>query len=82
MATPSSATSAQQQLHEKLVDVFSLLFGVHPGYRPMHAKGIVCEGTFVPAAASLSRASHFQRESVPVKRCGFRIPPPAGYSRR
>jgi len=41
---------------------------LHPGYRPMHAKGIVCEGTFVPAAAaaSLSRAPHFQRESVPV----------------
>ena len=37
------------------------------GFRPVHAKGIVCEGTFTPApgAAALSRAAHF-REAVPV----------------
>jgi catalase len=68
MATPSSATSNQQQeLYERLVDALQGLFGKYPGYRAVHAKGIVCEGTFTPSAsaASLSRAPHFQ-QSVPV----------------
>lgn len=38
------------------------------GQRFVHAKGIVCEGTFQPSAdaAMISRASHFQSGSVPV----------------
>ena len=42
--------------------------GVKPGYRVVHAKGIVCQGTFTPSkdAATLSRAGHFQDVSVPV----------------
>src|SRR3954468_1440634 len=42
--------------------------GTKPGHRVAHAKGIVCEGTFVPSpeAAKLSKAAHFQRASVPV----------------
>jgi catalase len=40
----------------------------NPGYRPMNAKGIVCEGTFTPAetARTLSRASHLQDRTVPI----------------
>src|SRR5262249_21366197 len=69
MATSSSATSTQkQELYEQIVDALNAVFGIHPGYRAVHAKGVVCEGTFTPtvAAASLSRAPHFQRDSVPV----------------
>jgi len=69
MAMPSSATSPQkQELYEHIVDAFESIFGTHPGYRSVHAKGIVCEGTFTPTAAatSLSRALHFQSGSVPV----------------
>jgi hypothetical protein len=42
--------------------------GVKPDYRVVHAKGIVCQGTFTPSkdAATLSRAAHFQDVSVPV----------------
>jgi catalase len=42
--------------------------GVHPGFRPAHAKGILLKGEFVPSpeAASLSRAPHIQRNSTPV----------------
>lgn len=42
--------------------------GTKPGYRVAHAKGIVCEGTFVPSAvaATLSKAAHFQGGSVPA----------------
>jgi catalase len=42
--------------------------GTKPGYRVVHAKGIVCQGTFAPSkdAATLSKAAHFQGASVPV----------------
>jgi catalase len=42
--------------------------GVHPGFRPAHAKGVLLTGVFTPAseAASLTRAPHIQRDSTPV----------------
>jgi catalase len=42
--------------------------GVHPGFRPAHAKGILLQGTFTPSsdAASLTRAPHLHRNSTPV----------------
>lgn len=42
--------------------------GVHPGFRPAHAKGILLAGTFTPSpeAGSLTRAPHFQRASTPI----------------
>jgi catalase len=58
----------KQLLYEHLVDALHSLFGVHPGYRAVHAKGIVCEGTFSPAAtaATVSRAPHLQGVPVPI----------------
>ena len=48
-------------LAQQAANLFLQAFGSHPGFRLAHAKGIVCEGTFVasPAAAQLSRAAHF-----------------------
>ena len=42
--------------------------GVHPGFRPAHARGILLRGTFTPSpeAASLTRAPHLHRSSTPV----------------
>ncbi len=42
--------------------------GVHPGFRPAHAKGILLTGAFTPSkeATSLTRAPHIQRASTPV----------------
>src|SRR5713101_7931901 len=42
--------------------------GIHPGFRPAHAKGILLTGMFTPSleAASLTRAPHIQRNSTPV----------------
>ncbi len=42
--------------------------GVHPGFRPAHAKGTLLSGVFTPSseAASLTRAPHIQRDSTPV----------------
>jgi catalase len=42
--------------------------GIHPGFRPAHAKGILLEGVFTPSseASSLTRAPHITRDSTPV----------------
>jgi catalase len=51
---------------EQIVDTMNALFGKHPGFRSAHAKGIVCEGEFVPAASAsgLSKAAHLQGKPV------------------
>lgn len=55
-------------LSEKLLQQFDTIFGLHPGFRPVHAKGKLVKGTFTPTAdaAGLSRAPHFHHESTPV----------------
>jgi catalase len=55
-------------LSEKTLKQFDLMFGLHPGFRPAHAKGILLEGTFTPSpeAASLTRAPHVTRSATPV----------------
>jgi catalase len=42
--------------------------GIHPGFRPVHARGTMYAGTFAPApsAAELTRAAHANRPSTPV----------------
>ena len=55
-------------LANDLLPQFDQLFGLHPGFRPAHAKGLMLTGTFRPApkAQSLTRAPHILRESTPV----------------
>src|ERR1700730_2103047 len=42
--------------------------GVHPGFRPAHAKGLMCIGTFSPSpeGARLTGAPHAGKASTPV----------------
>jgi catalase len=56
------------QLANDLVGQFDTLFGMHPGFRPAHAKGVMLTGTFTStaAAASLTRAPHATRASTPI----------------
>src|SRR6516165_9884501 len=65
MATGALANPA---LAQQLLEAFDQLQGVHPGFRPAHAKGLMCSGTFVPSAeaAKLTRAPHANRPSTPV----------------
>jgi catalase len=44
------------------IDVTNQLYGRHPGFRALHAKGILCQGTFTPTpeAEQLTRAPHMQ----------------------
>jgi catalase len=55
-------------LSQELLQKFDQVFGVHPGFRPAHAKGIMLHGTFTPTAeaAKLSRAPHLNRPSTPA----------------
>jgi catalase len=48
------------------VDAANRTFGRHPGARALHAKGIVCRGTFTATAdaAGLTRAAHMQGDPV------------------
>jgi len=54
-------------LSEQLVDALNGAYGVHPGHRAAHAKGVLCAATFTasPSAAAISRAVHF--DGVPVR---------------
>ena len=53
-------------LSEQLVDALNGAYGVHPGHRAAHAKGVLCAGTFTasPSAAAISRAAHFDGRPV------------------
>ncbi len=61
-----SATSAT--VIAQLVETMRALAGPHPGFRPVHAKGIVCSGTFRGSAhaRSVSRALHLRGQAVPT----------------
>ena len=52
----------------EIVETMRTLAGSHPGFRPVHAKGIVCSGTFrgAPQARGVSRALHLQGQAVPT----------------
>lgn len=50
------------------VDAIGDRFGRHAGYRALHAKGLLCRGSFTATseAARLTRAAHMQGEAVAV----------------
>jgi catalase len=50
------------------VDLLHETYGAHGGHRAVHAKGVVCRGTFTatPEAAGLTRAAHMQGAPVQV----------------
>src|SRR5438128_7815667 len=63
-----TATLTNPALAQQLLDALDALFGLHPGFRPAHAKGLMCSGTFTPSreAAKLTRAPHARTASTAV----------------
>jgi catalase len=61
-----SESAAPRTVVAEIVETMRKLAGSHPGYRPVHAKGIVCAGTFRGAAQArdISRATHLQGQAV------------------
>jgi catalase len=64
MPTPATPDTVIRQI----VDAMRALAGPHLGFRPVHAKGLVCSGTFRASAdaAGITRASHFAGQPVPA----------------
>ncbi len=63
-----TGTISNPVLAQQILDAFDAQSGLHPGYRPAHAKGLMCSGTFtpLPEAAKLTRAPHANKPSTPV----------------
>src|SRR5207253_7129581 len=63
-----TATLTNPALAQQLLDALDAVEGLHPGFRPAHAKGLMCSGIFTPTteAANLTRAPHASRPSSPV----------------
>lgn len=55
-------------LADNILQQFDKIFGLHPGFRPAHAKGGMLTGTFTPSAQakSLTQAAHANQPSTPV----------------
>jgi catalase len=55
-------------LANDVLQQFDKIFGLHPGFRPAHAKGVMLTGTFTPSAQarSLTKAAHIVRPNTPV----------------
>jgi catalase len=69
MATSSDISpTPSPALIQNLLDALDALSGLHPGFRPAHAKGAMCSGTFTPSpeAVKLTRAPHVARPSTPI----------------
>jgi catalase len=66
--TMPTGTITNPALAQQLLDAIEALFGLHPGFRAAHAKGLMCSGTFAPSpqAAKLTRAPHASRPFTPV----------------
>jgi catalase len=69
LAFTSPAVGADDQPTEiQIVDAMNKLFGMHPGFRANHAKGLLVEGSFTasPEAAALSKAALFDGKTIAV----------------
>jgi catalase len=63
-----TASPAEEPVIRRIVDTMRALAGPHPGFRPVHAKGLICSGTFRPSAEArrITRAPHLSGPPVPV----------------
>ena len=54
--------------HEEALATIEARFGSHPGHRALHAKGVICDATFIatPEAARLTRALHMSGKPIPA----------------
>jgi len=67
-STPIRDASDNPKLDSEIVDAFNKRYGMHPGFRVNHAKGIVVEGSFTPTpeAAALSKSPLFAGPTLPA----------------
>jgi catalase len=67
---PSIALAADPDpdVQVQVVDAMNKVFGVHPGFRSFHSKGVVVKGKFIGTAqgAEISKAELFRGAPIPV----------------
>jgi catalase len=63
-----SVVAQDAALETQIVDAMNKVYGVHPGFRANHAKGVVAEGIFTATAdaARLSKAVIFNGNPIPI----------------
>jgi catalase len=68
LSAPMPVRGEDSSLPEQIVDALTTRYGVHPGYRANHAKGVLTEGTFKPSAAgpSLTTSPIYTGATLPV----------------
>jgi catalase len=68
MTKPQTKMEQVDPLSRDALQAFDDLFGLHPGFRPTHAKGILLSGSFTPAAGvgALTKAPHVNRPSIRI----------------
>ena len=68
MAGSTAGGATGKDLYQQVIDALNSIFGSHSGYRPVHAKGVMCEGHFCATknARSITRAPHMQGDQVPI----------------
>jgi catalase len=68
MTKPQTKMEQPDHLSRDTLQAFDDLFGLHPGFRPVHAKGILLSGAFTPSAGvgSLTKAPHVTRPSIRI----------------
>jgi catalase len=66
--TTASQTQASPLIRDVIQAFDDVNGGVHAGFRPAHAKGVLLSGVFTPSpgGASLTRAPHLHSASTPV----------------
>src|SRR5262245_13097855 len=64
----ASHVAADESLESQILAALDQAFGLHKGFRPNHAKGMVVEGRFTatPEARALSKAKLFDGRATPV----------------
>lgn len=65
---PNRSNLSDARIQELLESLDRLIGGHQAGFRPVHAKGILCSGTFTPTehAKTLTKAPHANQPSTPV----------------
>jgi catalase len=69
MTKPERKRESPDPQSLELLQAFDNVFGLHAGFRPAHAKGILLSGTFAPSASvkELTKATHVNRPSIRVE---------------
>ena len=67
-AGANSIRAQDTPVEAQIFEALHKTFGVHPGFRANHAKGIVTDGSFKGSAegAGISRAAIFRGSAIPV----------------